>query len=256
MTFIIAEIGVNHQGDYLKADMLCRMAQDAGADAAKFQLFNSRKLWGDDRLEDLQLTRKDMTYLVRVCESIGIEFMCTPFDVESVEFLVPFVRRMKVASGCRKPDIISAVYKTGLPVIVSTGMSDLNDLQWIVDSKPDGVDLTLLQCTSCYPCALEDVNLRAMIAIKNRYFLDVGYSDHTLSLIAPALAVSMGATIIEKHLTFNRKAEGPDHQASLEPEEFRQMVVNVREAEKLLGNGEKKVLPCEEELRRQWYGKS
>ena len=253
MTFIIAEAGINHHGHVNTAAELCYQAKKSGADAVKFQLFDSVKLWGDDRIKHLELTHNDMRYLCQICTDIGIEFLCTPFGVEELEFLTPMVKRIKIASGCRKAGLIEAAYKTGLPVIVSTGMADLNELEWIVDSKPEDTDLTLLHCTSCYPCELEDVNLRAMMAIHNRYFCKVGYSDHTVDILAPVVAVALGACVIEKHFTLDRNADGPDHKTSLGPALFRQMVEDIRHTEILMGRGEKKVLSCEEKLRSEWY---
>lgn len=253
MTFIIAEVGVNHSGKLDAASKLVMAAKEAGADAVKFQLFSSQKLWGDDRIKHLELSLNCMEMLRELCRNIGIEFMCTPFGVEEVHALAPLVKRMKIASGCiAHLALLNTVSETGLPVILSTGMSDLFDVKAALRELDD--DVSLLHCTSSYPCRLEDVNLRAMdeLAVFGK---PVGYSDHTSSITVPIAAVARGATIIEKHLTLDRNAVGPDHKASITPKEFKAMVLAIREVEAALGSGEKRVQPCEEKLREVWRGK-
>ena len=255
MTFIIAEAGVNHDGKWERGLDLIDAAKEAGADACKFQMFDSQKLWGDDRVEHLEFSQDDMFAMKAHCDEVDIEFMATPFSVEAVEFLTPLVKRHKIASGCRKPEILAAVAYSGLPIIISFGMADyieLNDLLFVL---PD-IDITVLQCTSSYPCALGDVNLQGMLSLVE-YHVDLkyGFSDHTQGIIASIAAVAMGAVVIEKHLTLDKTADGPDHSSSIEPQEFKAMVDAIREVEIMLGDGEKKVLECEKELRRQWYDK-
>jgi len=180
-----------------------------------------------------------------------VEFTCTPFDVEAVEFLTPLVKRHKIASGCRKPDILEAVFLSEIPVIMSTGMADYEDIDFALSYLDR--DVTLLHCTSSYPCKPIDVNLNAMTDMGDTFDLPVGYSDHTDSILASVCAVAMGATVIEKHLTLNRNSIGPDHKSSIEPHEFKLMVQSIREVEVMLGSPNKRILPCEENLRGLWY---
>lgn len=254
--FIIAEAGINHDGDLDKAKRLIDAAKVAGADAAKFQLFSSHKLWRDDRIKHLELRFSAMVLLHKYCEQAGIEFLCTPFGVEEVILLKPLLKRYKIASGCltRKP-ILEAVRETQLPVILSTGMSTNNEIAEAIetlDSDGDACDLTLLHCTSAYPCAIEDVNLRAMETMLETHRCPVGYSDHTLGITIAIAAAAMGAQVIEKHLTLDSKAAGPDHKASIEPKEFRVMVSAIRTVEQALGDGNKRVMASEEKLRSTW----
>lgn len=252
-TFVIAEAGVNHNGDLRTAEHLCVAAKRAGADAVKFQLFESQKLWGDDRIKHLELRYHDMESLKLYCDRIGIEFMCTPFGVAELTFLKPLLKRIKIASGCitRKP-LLHAAQDTGLPVIISTGMSSMRDVGEARRCFPLE-QTTWLHCTSSYPCRLEDVNLKAMdeLAVGGAR---VGYSDHTNGITVPIAAVALGASVIEKHLTLDRDDDGPDHKSSILPNEFKAMVMAIREVEYALGDGVKRVMECEEELRSAWRG--
>lgn len=251
---MIAEAGVNHGGSLPEAFKLATAAKDAGADAVKFQCFFSAKLWGDDRIKHLELSYSDLSRLHRHCEQIGIEFMCTPFDVEAVAFLAPMLKRVKVASGCiARFDLLEAVRATGLPVILSTGMSELFDIGLAL-GRVKCADTTLLHCTSSYPCRLEDVNLRAMDALRNAFLLPVGLSDHTNGITVAIGAAAKGAAVIEKHLTLDRNLPGPDHKASITPAEFKALHLAVIEIEAALGDGKKRVLQCERELQAAWRG--
>lgn len=265
MTFIIAEAGVNHGGKWEHGLDLIDAAKEAGADAVKFQMFDSRRLWGDDRLKHLQFGEKEMLAMRAHCAEVGIEFMCTPFGAEEVRFLAPLVRRMKVASGClERIALLHAIRDTRLPVIMSTGMSDLARIRTALghlgrnDPSTWGViDFTLLHCVSAYPCLVKDVNLRALDTLLFQYRgnCSIGYSDHTQGILAPIAAVARGATVIEKHITIDRNADGPDHKASIEPVEFSVMVAMIRDVESMLGDGSKKTdLPCEAETAKAWYG--
>ena len=254
MTFIIAEAGVNHGGDIGQAFLLCNAAKEAGADAVKFQHFRSMLLWGDARIEHLELSDAEMTNIAGHCQAIGIEFMATPFGVPEVEFLRPLVKRWKVASGClTRFDLLAAVRSTGLPVIMSTGMADMHRIGAAVDALGDP---TLLHCTSAYPCPTADVNLAAMDALRTRWGAScpVGYSDHTPGIVIALAAVARGATVLEKHLTLDRNAEGPDHKASIEPKEFRIMVDAIRTIEQAIGKPEKRLQPSERAVAEAWYG--
>jgi len=250
MTFIIAEAGVNHNGDYVEAYKLCDAAKASGADAVKFQVFNSKKLWGDSRIEHLELHEAEFVNLAWHCHDIGIEFMATPFDADAVRFVEQLgVKRMKIASGCiNRWEILDAIYPK-LPVILSTGMSRWDEIQAAVNRLDN--PLTLLHCTSSYPCAPEDVNLTAIETLRE-FGLPVGFSDHTQDTTCAIAAAALGATVIEKHLTLYRGQRGPDHLSSIEPDEFSKMVQAIRTVEKALGDGVKRVMPCETELRKVW----
>ena len=255
--FLIAEVGVNHNGKMKKAYELTYEAKQAGADAVKFQLFSSQDLWGDDRIKQFELRYDDMTKLSEYCQQLGIEFMCSPFGVAELMFLQPLLKRVKVASGMakRKP-FLEAVADTTLPVILSTGMSTQADIHNAIrtlthSGHGDGV-ITLLQCTSSYPCRLEDVNLRTIWSLRDEFRRPVGISDHTTSITVPLAAAALGATVIEKHLTQDRGQDGPDHKASITPKEFRAMAMGIIEVEAAMGESFKCVLPCEEELRKVW----
>ena len=260
-TFIIAEVGVNHGGDPHAAWTLAALAKDCGAAAVKFQAFNSQRLWGDDRIAHLELSEAQLGDVASHCTKLGIEFMCTPFGMQEVAFLAPLVKRWKVASGCiNRPALLAAIAATHKPVIMSTGMSTLDDIRaalpflgyWEPAQNPQSY--ALLHCTSAYPCPPDQVNLEAMGDLRF-YFGDrceIGYSDHTEGINIAIAAVAKGATIIEKHLTFDRNATGPDHKASIEPEDFRRMVAAIREVEAAMGDGVKRVQPAEAALRKEW----
>ena len=384
--FVIAEAGVNHDGRVGQALLLANAAKEAGADAVKFQHFNSARLWGDDRIAHLELSDAEMVNVKWHCDAIGIEFLCTPFGVPEVEFLAPLLKRVKVASGClERWDLLAAVRVTGLPVILSTGMADMdrvagavamfprllsekvprvviqniskltstqdvsvalsrheetmqlrgNAAAWatklpgmpcsvyealekvdpadrsakeegqlqelrgrvlearedpeaamrsvwgpeLADAPPElrraierglalsvlslgsaprvdpQTNLTLLHCTSSYPCPTEEVNLAAMDALRARWphLAGVGYSDHTAGIVIALAAVARGAAVLEKHLTLDRQAEGPDHKASIEPKEFRIMVDAIRTVEAALGTTEKRPQPSEAATAKEWY---
>ena len=249
---IVAEVGVNHDGDLNKALALAEAAKQAGADAVKFQCFDSRALWGDARIANLELTRDGLRLLKRRCDGLGIEFMCTPFGVPEVLFLAPLVQRMKIASGClNRPPLLEAVRETGLPVILSTGMSEYAEIETAL-ARLDRDKVTLLHCTSAYPCPLEEVNLLAMDELSVRSGLPVGFSDHTDGNAVAVAAAAIGAEVIEKHFTFDKNAPGPDHKASITPMEFAGMVTAIRIVEKALGDGRKRVMPSEAKLREAW----
>ena len=247
--FVIAEAGVNHCGRLITAFKLCDAAKACGADAVKFQHFSSQTLWGDGRIAHLELRDAEVAVIAKHCASIGIEFMCTPFGVREVGVIAPLVKRIKVASGClERWDLLDAVAATGLPVILSTGMADESRVEMAMD-RLDWSKTTVLHCTSAYPCPIDQVNLRAM----DRYLPRGGLSDHTQGITIAIAAAGRGAAVIEKHLTLDSRAEGPDHKASIEPQEFRVMVSAIRTVEAALGDGVKRAQPAEEETRRQWY---
>ena len=255
--FVIAEAGCNHDGSLAKAFRLCDAAKAAGADAVKFQHFNSRALWGDDRIYNLELSDADIQVIAKHCAYIGIELMCTPFGVREVGVIAPLVKRIKVASGClEKFDLLHAIGDTELPVILSTGMSDLGMIYTATSALGWPDDLTFLHCTSAYPCPIDQVNLSAMDALRKAWggANKVGFSDHTKGITIAIAAAARGATVIEKHLTLDCKADGPDHKASIEPDEFRVMVSAIRTVEAALGDGVKRVQESERATKEAWYG--
>jgi len=250
MTFIIAEAGVNHNGEFDAALRLCDAAKQAGADAVKFQYFKSQILWGDDRIAHLELIDEECRELAAYCREIGIELIVTPFHAEGVEFVQSLgVKRMKIASGCINRWPILDAIAPGLPVILSTGMSRWDEIQEAVNRIDN--PLTLLHCTSSYPCPPQEVNLTAMEALREFGF-PVGFSDHTEDGVCAIAAAALGAVVIEKHLTLDRSQPGPDHQASIDPAAFGQMVKAIRQVERALGDGVKRVMPGEQALRKVW----
>ena len=254
MTFIIAEAGVNHNGDIGQAFLLCNAAKEAGAEAVKFQHFSSQRLWGDDRIKHLELTDYEMAQLWIHCKAINIEFMCTPFDPATAIFLAPMLKRIKVASGClTRWDLLAAVRATGLPSILSTGMADMHRISAAVDAVAPAA---ILHCTSAYPCPVADVNLAAMDTLQARWGAQaqIGYSDHTPGITVALAAVARGATVLEKHLTLDRGQDGPDHKASIEPKEFRIMVDAIRTIEKSIGEPVKRLQASEAATAKAWYG--
>ena len=263
--FIIAEAGVNHNGSLETAKALVLAAAEAGADAVKFQTFtadslvlrNAEKAEYQKRtsgamesqyemLRRLELSRSDHEVLLEECQRHGIRFCSTAFDFESIRFLdsldVPF---MKVPSGeITNLPYLRMVNSCRRPVILSTGMSTMEEISAALDVMTD-CDVTLLHCTTEYPCPYESVNLRAMVSMKEKFSRPVGYSDHTRGLEVPVAAVALGASVIEKHFTLSRDMKGPDHKASLEPEELKAMVTSIRNVERSLGSGNKEPDPVE-----------
>ena len=257
--FIIAEAGVNHNGSFETACRLIDAAKTAGADCIKFQTFKADKLvshmakkadyqqanTGDgsqaEMLRRLELSYDDFTRLKEYCDQHGICFLSTPFDFESIVFLnnmdMPF---WKIPSGevNNLPYLISLA-KTGKPVVMSTGMCEMKEIEDAIKILKDNgtKDIKLLQCNTEYPTPYEDVNLNAMETMRNHFKVEVGYSDHTKGIEIAIAAVALGATIIEKHFTLDHNMEGPDHKASLEPNEFADMVTSIRHIEKAMGNG-------------------
>lgn len=260
--FIIAEAGVNHNGSEVLALQLIEAAAKAGADAIKFQTFNTEKLVRRgtktaeyqarktgikdqyDLLQSLELSPESYQRIHRYCTQSGIEFMSTPFDEASADFLISLgMRRIKIPSGeITHFPFLEYLAKKNLPLILSTGMSSLKEvieavhhLQKVNNALLER--LTILHCTSNYPTAFEDVNLKAMLTLKDVLKLPIGYSDHTSGILVAPLAVALGATVIEKHFTLDRHLPGPDHQASLTPDELSEMIKNIRAIELSLGTG-------------------
>lgn len=267
---IIAEAGVNHNGDIRLAYEMIDRAAESGADIIKFQtakpeLVISRfapkaeyqiQTTGDaesqlEMCKRIHLKFEDYIPLKKYCEEQGIEFLSTPFDLESIEFLEKLGMRLwKIPSGeiTNLPYLIR-IAKTGKPVILSTGMCNMEEVKQAVEllKKHGSGEITLLHCTTEYPAPYEDVNLRAMVTMRQIMNLPVGYSDHTTGLVIPVAAAAMGAVVIEKHFTLDKKMEGPDHKASLEPDELSQMVEQIRSVEAAMGDGRK--VPSKSEQR-------
>lgn len=275
-TFIIAEAGVNHNGDEATALQMVETAARCGADAVKFQTFTADKLVGPgaetaeyqkretgvgdqhSMLKALEMSSDLHKRLFQKCTGLDIEFMSTPFDEEAAVFLKHLgMRRVKVPSGeITNLPFLEFLARLDMPIILSTGMADLLEVTTAtahientraVMGWPNEDDmLTVLHCTSNYPAANADVNLRAMRTIAEATGLPVGYSDHTLGLAVSTAAVALGATVIEKHFTLDRAMTGPDHKASLTPQELGELVQQIRAVEQALGSPEK--APTESEL--------
>lgn len=257
---IIAEAGVNHNGSFELAKKMVDAAKDAGVDYVKFQTFNPNKLvskyaekaeyqkktTGSDEtqlqmLQKLTLTEDNFLSLRDYCREVGIGFISTPFDLDSIAFLETFdMDFWKVPSGeVTNLPYLEAIARTKRKVVMSTGMCDMNEIQDAVEvlEKNGTTNITLLHCNTQYPTPYEHVNLSAMYSIRDAMHKEVGYSDHTQGIEVPIAAVAMGATVIEKHFTLDKNMEGPDHKASLNPSELKQMVVAIRNIEQAIGNG-------------------
>lgn len=266
--FIIAEAGVNHNGNLEMAIQLIETAVEAGADAVKFQTFDADRLATADApkaeyqlrttgaaesqlemLRSLQLSREDHNVLKSKCVEQGILFMSSPFDEESVELLAELdVAVFKVPSGeINNLPYLSLMASKGKPMIVSTGMASMNEVAEAVNVISNSGDpgVVLLQCVSNYPANPADVNLNAMTTMSDAFGVPTGFSDHTLGLSVTSAAVALGATVIEKHFTLDRTLPGPDHPASLEPYELTEMVRAIRTVESALGDGRKEPAPSE-----------
>lgn len=264
-TLIIAEAGVNHNGSLELAFELIDAASDAGADVVKFQTFKAENLvtksaakadyqLGTTDLKETQfemIKKLELSYdmhikLVSRCKEKAIRFSSTGFDTPSVDFLIKLgVGFLKVPSGeITNLPYLRYVGTKRLPIILSTGMCTMQEvacaLEILKKAGAEKTDITVLHCNTEYPTPMEDVNLRAILSMEKELGVKVGYSDHTLGIEVPIAAVAMGATVVEKHFTLDRSMAGPDHAASLEPDELQQMVKSIRNIEKVMGDGSKK----------------
>lgn len=269
-TFIIAEAGVNHNGDIEIAKKMIDAASAAGVDAVKFQTFKAEKIVSKNApkaeyqientnnvetqyqmLKKLEIDKKAHLELIEYCTKKNIMFLSTPFDIESIKMLVELgVNIIKIPSGeITNLPYLREVARQKKKVILSTGMSTMQEVKEAVQIlKQNGAeDITVLHCNTQYPTPMEDVNLRAMLRMKEKLDLEVGYSDHTQGIEVPIAAVAIGATVIEKHFTLDKTMEGPDHKASLEPDELIAMVKAIRNIEKALGDGKKEVTESEKD---------
>ena len=261
--YIIAEAGVNHNGRLDLALKLCDAAKEAGVDAVKFQTWKTEKIvtksaakaayqeenTGCDQsqfemLKELELSYTDFEKINDYCKKIGVQFLSTPDEEESLDFLcsmnLPFV---KIGSGeVTNIPYLRVIGSKHQKIVISTGMSTLADVEKAYNTlmESGAKEVAMLHCTTNYPCPYEEVNLQAMQTMKAAFKCQVGYSDHTMGIEVPIAAVAMGAEIIEKHFTLDRTMDGPDHQASLEPQELKQMVKSIRNIEQSMGDGIKR----------------
>ncbi len=268
---IIAEAGVNHNGDMANALKLIDKAVEAGVDIVKFQTFKAENIATNkavkaeyqlsttnksesqfDMLKKLELSENDHDYLIDYCEQKGIQFLSTPFDEQSIVLLkAKGISVGKIPSGeITNLPYLKAMAKAFQKIILSTGMSDMQEikdaLSVLLEAGTKKENITILHCNTEYPTPMRDVNLKAMNHIGKELGVAVGYSDHTLGIEVPIAAVALGATIIEKHFTLDRNMEGPDHRASLEPGELKEMVTAIRNIEKAIsGTGFKEPSPSE-----------
>lgn len=265
---IIAEAGVNHNGSLEIAKKLVRTAKDCGVDYVKFQTFKSEKLVSKNTekasyqkenthsnesqlsmLKSLELTDKEFYKLKEYCDSLEIKFLSTPFDMDSIDFLDELgMEVFKIPSGeINNLPYLEKIASKKKTIILSTGMSTLDEVSTAINilNKKGCSKISLLHCTTEYPAPLEDVNLNAMLTMKHEFNLPVGYSDHTQGIEVSLAAVALGACIIEKHFTLDKTMPGPDHKASLEPNELKELVQSIRKVEKTLGDGIKSPSPSE-----------
>ncbi|CAN1534442.1 SpsE Sialic acid synthase [Methylophilaceae bacterium] len=270
-SFIIAEIGVNHNGDINLAKKLIEAAKSAGADAVKFQTFTAASLVSPDTpkvhyqlntssidethyemLKRLELSKKDHFDLATYCQKLEIDFISTPYDIQSAAFLaemnVPF---FKTASA----DLVDIplqryIAATGKPTMIATGMASIGEVERVVNiyEEADNSNIVLLHAVSNYPCSDESLNMRAMSTLAQSFYLPVGFSDHSVGHLAAVISIAMGAKVIEKHFTLDKSMTGPDHRASSTPLEFSELVLNVRRAERMLGCARKICQPEERQM--------
>ena len=269
-TFIIAEAGVNHNGSIEMAKRLIDVAAVAGVDYVKFQTFKAEKLVTKDAkqaeyqqrnaaddsqytmLKKLELSEAQHEELITYCMQKGVRFLSTAFDLESIEYLHSLhLGLWKIPSGeITNYPYLKKIAQYGEPVIMSTGMCSMDDVEQALNVLlKNGLtkeQITLLHCNTEYPTPMQDVNLKAMLQLRDEFVVRVGYSDHTKGIEVPIAAVALGAEVIEKHFTLDRTLPGPDHKASLEPNELKAMVDAIRNIEQALGDGQKHVSVSEE----------
>ncbi len=262
-TYIIAEIGDNHNGNPDLAFEMVDKAVEAGVDCVKFQVFKTEEVisfnaqkaeyqienTGNDEnqfemVKKLELDFSAYEKLFEYCKMKKVDFLATAFDLSSADFLQNLgIKKWKIPSGeITNLPLLIKIAKTHKPIIMSTGMCTIEEIHTAINAlkKYGAGEITLLHCNTGYPTPLEDVNLLAMKQMEQEFGLKIGYSDHTVGVLVPIAAVALGATVIEKHFTLDKNMDGPDHKASLEPQELAEMVQAVRKTEIALGNGEKK----------------
>lgn len=271
--YIIAEAGVNHNGSLDLAYMLCDAAKECGVDAVKFQTWKTEKIVSRETatadyqaentgnhdqsqfemLKKLELSYDDFKDIQDYCNKIGLDFLSTPDEDDSLAFLMEdlTIPIIKVGSGeVTNIPYLRKIGSYGKPVILSTGMSTLAQVAVAYDTliEAGAKSVTLLHCTTNYPCPFPEVNLSAMKTLRDAFHCPVGYSDHTLGISIPIAAVAMGAEVIEKHFTLDKNMEGPDHKASLDPKELKEMVSSIRQVEVAMGDGIKRPNPSEQKI--------
>ena len=261
---IIAEIGVNHDGSLAKAIKLVRLAKKIGADVVKFQAFDANKLCKVDApktfhqklnipkkitqfemLKKLELKPADFLKIFKLCKKLNIEFLCTPYDLGSVDLLEKLgVKSYKVSSQ----DLVDfqlheRIIKTGKTVILSTGASSFLEIEKTINfyKRKKHEKIILMHCLSNYPCSLSNLNLSLIKKLDKKFKYTVGFSDHSNSMDAAKIAIAFGASIVEKHFTLNKKDSGPDHSSSFDPNDFKEYIKGIRQAEKMIGFPEKKI---------------
>lgn len=264
-TIIIAEVGVNHNGNIELAKKLIKIAAESGVDLVKFQTFKTKSIISInapkaeyqknnteknesqyEMVKNLELSRADHEILIKECRLNKVGFFSTAFDEESFDMLVDLgLDNIKIPSGeITNLPLLRYMTRLGMPVMLSTGMACLGEIEAAIEvieasGTPRNL-ITVLHCTTEYPTPMVDVNLHAMVSMKNAFGVEVGYSDHTSGIEVPIAAVALGAKVIEKHFTLDRNLPGPDHKASLEPKELQAMVEGIRNIEVALGNGIKR----------------
>lgn len=268
--FIIAEAGVNHNGELDLAKNLVDVAVAARADAVKFQTFIAegvvtssseiadyarhnigKNMKQIDMLKKCEMNYEDFKFLKEYCDKKNIIFLSSPHSFDAIDFLQDLVPAYKFGSGdLTNIPALQHAAKKNKPLLLGTGMATLEEVKHVIHTirSIGNNQIVALHCTTNYPCSYEDVNLRAMMTIQRELDCLVGYSDHTLGLFVPAIAVALGAAIIEKHFTLDKKLSGPDHKASLEPEELIEMIKQIRDVEKILGSSEKKPTDSEKKI--------
>lgn len=269
-TYIIAEIGVNHNGSIEQAIKSIDEAKKAGADAVKFQIFQASALASDEAslvtyqksvqknnqkemLEELELSNEDFLYLYQYCTQKDIDFLATPFDIESAIFLQKLgVSAFKVSSGdLTNYPLLAKLKSFQKTLLISTGMSTIAEIKDMVEKLSlKNFPYALFHCTSSYPAPFEDLHLRVIDRFREKFHTLIGYSDHSVGIEVPIAAVALGYKLIEKHFTLNKNLRGPDHKVSLEPDEFKRMTSSIRNIEKALGTPEKKVRLSELETKQ------
>lgn len=265
---IIAEIGTNHNGDFTLAKEMIRSSAECGVDVVKFQTFRTEKFFTKsvpafprakllgyetqfDRFKDLEFSNKQVIELIEFAKDNNVEFMSTPFDNDTVDFLNPFLRAFKIASGdLINIQLLRHIASKGKQVILSTGQANIDEIDEAIEIFSRD-QIALMHCVSSYPTPDEQANLRSIPFLKSRYNVSVGYSDHTIGILACIGAVAMGATIIEKHFTFDKTHKFGDHALSADPDDMRLLVSEIRRLEKMLGEENKKCQECEESSKKQ-----
>jgi N,N'-diacetyllegionaminate synthase len=270
--FIIAEIGINHNGNLEFAKKLIDVAETAGADAVKFQSFIAKNLVtstakaalyqqnSDTNLKQIKILEKaelgfdELKILKSYSENKGLIFLSTPFDLDSLKFLKKLdLDAYKISSGdLTNPILLNEIARIGKPILLSSGMANIEEikesLQWINENGCKNIGI--MQCTSCYPTKQKDSNLNVITTLKNSFNIPIGFSDHTLNSLSAIVSVGLGVDFIEKHITLDNSMNGPDHKMSMNPNDFQKYVELIRNAEQCLGNEIKQTLSCEEEIKK------